>query len=348
MGRFGLKKFTIIFLFVTFISLSPQSVFGCPLEEWNKTLGGYSPDTGYFVQQTSDGGYIITGSTYSYGSGWGDGWLIKTNSNGTEEWNKTFGGMRYEEGNSVRQTGDKGYVVIGWTSSYGGWDAWLVKTSSNGTEDWNRTLGGSKADSGRSVQQTTDGGYIVTGWTYSHGAGGSDVWLVKTDLNGSEEWNKTFGGSDNDWAHSVQQTSDGGYIIAGSTYSNVSGWGDVFLIKTDINGIEEWNSTFGGLDNDWAHSVQQTSDGGYIVTGGTYSHGTGSPDLWLIKTDSNGNEKWNNSFGGEGYDEGWSVQQTTDGGYVIAGRTGSYGTECADVWFGSSCTDIWLILEFQR
>jgi len=187
-------------------------------------------------------------------------------------------------------------------------------------------------DWSRSVQETSDGGYIITGITYSYGAGWSDVRLIKTDENGEEEWNKTFGGAAWDEGISVQETSDGGYIIAGYTRSYGAGECDVWLIKTDKNGNEEWNKTFGGADWDESYSVQQTSDGGYIIAGYTEPYGAGERDVWLIKTDKNGNEEWNKTFGGAGWDEGNSVQETSDGGYIIAGYTESYGAGDYDVW----------------
>ena len=169
----------------------------------------------------------------------------------------------------------------------GNFDVWLIKTDSNGQEEWNETFGGSSDDYGYSVEQTTDGGYIITGYTYSFGNGGTDIWLIKTDANGQEEWNQTLGGSNNDYGYSVEPTSDGGYIITGYTYSFGNGNDDVWLIKTDSQGIEEWNQTFGGSDNDGGYSTQQTSDGGYIITG--YTGSFGNYDVLLIKTDSQGN-----------------------------------------------------------
>ena len=159
----------------------------------------------------------------------------------------------------------------------------VQQTSYAPLEQWDRTLGGAYDDWGESVQQTSDGGYIISGCTKSYGAGGEDVWLIKTDKKGKEEWNKTFGGAYDDWGGSVQQTSDGGYIISGSTESYGAGGEDAWLIKTDKNGNSEWAKAFGRAHDDFCISVQQTSDGGYTIIGGTESYGAGGSDVWLIK-----------------------------------------------------------------
>jgi len=306
-------------------------------KEWNKTFGGTNGDYSWSVQQTDDAGYIITASTYSYGAGSCDVWLIKTDSNGSKEWDETFGGKNGDFGNSV-QIVDGGYIITGSTYSYGAGscDIWLIKTDSNGNKEWDETFGGTDVDYGESVHKTDDGGYIVTGYTYSYGVGSSDVWMIKTESNGTEQWNKTFGGIDSDFGKSVQQTDDGGYIVAGLTHSYGTGNSDVWLIKTDSNGNKEWDKTYGGIDPDLGQSVQQTADEGYIVVGYTLSYGAGFCDVWLVKTDSYGNKEWDKTLGGiedNPYgDFGHSVEQTADGGYIVAGLTWFYGAGYYDVW----------------
>jgi Tol biopolymer transport system component len=307
---------------------------------WEKTFSsGSNLDVGYDVEQTIDGGYIVTGWYCSQGiisgvdiTNTGDVWLIKIDANGNREWDKTFGGSSVDIGRSVHQTEDGGYIVAGGTRSFGaGWfDAWLVKTDALGNEQWNRTYGGGDGDQAYSIQQAKDGGYVFAGYTYNFGAGGADFWLVKTDDSGAKQWDKTFGGSSEDGACSLQETSDDGYIIVGSTSSFGTGLADVWLIKTDAYGDKQWDKTFGGVGDDVGRSVRRTSEGGYIVAG--YTNSSSGKDAFLVKTNYAGNELWEKIIGGAGTDAAYAVVKTGDGGYAIGGFSASSDIQGEDGW----------------
>ena len=303
-------------------------------EQWSNTYGGSSWDNGYCVRGTRDGGYVMTGFTRSYGVGWEDVWLIKTDAHGAKEWDRSFGGPESDWGFWVEQTPDDGYIIAGFTRSYGAGqeDAWLVRADCDGNQLWSRVFGGPDADHGLCVQCTSEGGYILAGRTESYGAGGSDAWLVKTDSDGNREWDRTFGGPGDDWICCVQQASDGGYVLTGSTQASDTDNVDLWLIKTDPDGNPQWDRTFGGLEWDEGSSVECTSDGGYVVVGWTSSYGAGDEDAWLLKTDSRGIEMWNLTFGGPDWDRGRAVQQTLDDGYIIVGSTQSFGAGRVDAW----------------
>jgi len=301
--------------------------------QWNMTYGGTSEDVAFALVQTVDGGYAIAGQTDSFGAGGADFWLVKTDSAGNALWNKTYGGTGDDYAYSVVQTSDGGYALAGCANSFGAgnYDFWLVKTDANGNMQWNMTYGGTSLEYALALVQTVDGGYALAGDTYSFGAGSYDAWLVKTDSEGNALWNMTYGGTSTDWAHALVQTADGGYAIAGYTGSFGAGSGDFWLVKTDSSGNAQWNKTYGGTDSDGACALVQTVDGGYALAGFTISYGAGSYDFWLVKTDANGNEQWNQAYGGTGDDGAWSVIQTVDGGYAVTGYTGSYGAGC-DFW----------------
>ena len=283
-----------------------------PYEEWNRSFGGiYGRFYGnvWFVQQTSDDGYILGGKMAQ--NPWAE--LIKVDVNGNEQWNKTFEGFGYIS--SVLQLHDGGYIFLGFNTTEE-MPAVLVKTDVNGNQQWGRKFGGIHDYSVGLVQNTLDGGYILAGMK------GSDVILVKTDSNGSEQWSKTFGSDGVIELSSVLETPDGGYILTWDflwdEHDNIR-MDTVLLLKTDSKGIEQWNRTFGGPDFNRFYSVQNTLDGGYILAGkkGRWAE---SADAWLLKTDANGNEQWNKTFGLDGLDRVNSVVQTSDGGYVMAGQ----------------------------
>jgi hypothetical protein len=244
------------------------------------------------------------------------------------KFNKTFGGPDYDFCNDGMQTLDGGYIILASfdNSPVSGFDLWLIKLNVTGELEWEKKIGGSDTEHGYEISQTTDGGFIATGWTYSWGGGGENLWLVKIDSMGNEQWNSTFGDDKDNIGSDVEQTLDGGYIITGYTDNTTSSYADLWLIKTNSTGSMQWNKTFGKQDeSDYGCSIQQTSDDGYIIGGYTYSYGAGYADVWLIKTDENGNETWNKTFGGDNGDYGYCVKQVSDGGYIISGETESWG-----------------------
>jgi hypothetical protein len=281
--------------------------------QWNKTYGGSAWDNLGWMIQTSDGGFALVGATTDFGADYFDGWLVKTDAYGNAQWNKTYGGASWEDASSIIQTADEGYVLAGYTSSYGagGSDYWLVRTDSAGNMLWNRTYGGVGSDVAHSLIQTDDGGFALIGETRSFGAGIYDFWLVKTDSSGNMQWNQTYGGSEADSAYSIVQTVDGGYALIGS-----DSFGSLF-VKTDGGGKMQWNMTYGEEVGDSLISIVKTNDNGYALAGQTYSGGLYYPDFWLVKTDSSGNAQW---------------IQTSDSGFAIVGSTVSYGAGNWDVW----------------
>ena len=274
-----MKKVATLLL-TTILQAQPNAI-------WIRTFGGINSDYGRSIQQVFNDGYVLIGTTASFGDN-NDVWLIKTDEQGNKEWDKTFGGSNDDFGSCIQQTIDGGYIIVGWTNSFGGGnnDVWLIKTDEQGNKEWDKTLGGNDTDIGYAIQQTVDDGYIIVGWTKSFGNGNIDVWLVKTDEQGNKEWDKTLGGNLFDRGYAIQQTVDGGYIIVGWTNSFGDGNYNVWLIKTDSQGNEEWNRPFGGSNSDRGYAVQQTENDEYVITGWTKSFGNGNNDAWLIKIEN--------------------------------------------------------------
>ncbi len=301
---------------------------------WTKTYGGSEVDRGNDVRQTTDGGFIITGFTYSYGAGAGDVYLVKTDQAGDTLWTRTFGGDNFDSGYSVRQTSDGGYIIVGSTHSFGAPsdDVYTIRTDSEGITVWARGYGSSDNDFGRSIRETSDGGFVFVGNTDSFGSGSTDIYLVKVDSLGNPQWMKSYGDTGTDQGSDVEQTADGGYIVAGEIYRSGSGGREAYLVKTDADGDTLWTRTFGGSASDAGSSVRLTADGGYILSGYTESYGAGSRDVFLTRTNLSGIQIWSRTYGGTEWDWGRSVHETTDGGYVIGGYTESFGNGNRDFY----------------
>jgi len=291
--------------------------------QWQKAYGGPDWDRAFSIQQTSDGGYIVAGETWSFGAGDSDFWVLKLDRNGDVQWQKAYGGPSEEHVSSIQQTADGGYIVAGTTKSFFFSGTWVLKLDRNGNVQWQKTYGGlSKGPV--SIQQTADGEYIVAGKSE-----GYDIWVLRLDRNGNPQWGKTYGGLGLGEALSIQQTSDGGYIVAGETWSFGAGDSDFWVLKLDRNGDVQWQKAYGGPSEEHVSSIQQTADGGYIVAGTTYSFAAGYTDIWVLKLDQSGNVQWQKTYGGPSWDKASSIQQTADGGYIVAGSTYSFGW---DIW----------------
>ncbi|MDP3462937.1 MAG: hypothetical protein Q8S18_09135 [Bacteroidales bacterium] len=270
--------------------------------------------------QTTDGGYIITGATKPTDSFGNDVFLLKTDNNGDIMWSKEYGGNKDDIGYSVQQTMDGGYIITGWTESFSLIrEVYLIKTDSNGETMWTKTYGDDYENVGQTVQQTNDGGYFITGTTFIMSSGIGWVNLIRTDSIGDIVWTTTFDELDEDFGQSGQQTNDGGFIITGTTETYYNNNWDVLLMKVSASGEIDWVRIYGDENHEErGNCVQQTIDGGYIITGSKKTNNN-SKDVYLMKTDSYGDTLWTRTYGGENLDEGFFVQQTTDGGYIITG-----------------------------
>ncbi len=301
---------------------------------WEKTFGDASGDGARAIVTTSDGGYAVAGYTYSYVTRSADVLLVKTDASGAPAWQRSYGGPLAQGGHAVARAPAQGYLVAGYAASAasGTNDVYVIKIDSLGNSIWNKTFGGTGVDEAHAVCPASDGGYIIVGDTYSYGAGGADVYMLKIDENGILAWQKTFGGSADERGSAVARTLDGGYIIAGRTFSFGAGLLDMYLVKTDAAGNLIWQKALGGTSSDEASAVAQTADGGYIVAGFTDSYGAGNFDAYLVKTDASGNKLWQKTYGGSQDDGANSLALGNDGGFILAGWTDSYGNGGDDLY----------------
>jgi hypothetical protein len=316
---------------------------------YTKTYDFGESDQAFCIRPTDDGGYIVTGTTRSWGDPYDeDIFLMKTDTNGDSSWFKVFGGDEYDDAWETQQTDDGGYIIVGKTESFGAnyQCTYLIKTDANGDTTWTKTFGesGQGYMTGKSVQQTVDGGYILVGGTQFLGSNYDQVYLVKTDQNGNAEWVRDFGEvtTDQEEGECVRQTADGGYIIVGRKRENF-GDSDVWLIKVDETGNIDWGQTYGGDGNDWGYCVRQTTEGGYIVCGEGYFDSPGRTSCFIIKTDGVGDTLWTMDVGGTAEDIMFEIIETSGEGYIAAGVTNSYAYGYEDLYLirlGGSATGI--------
>ncbi len=330
--------------------------------QWEKNYGGSLNDEATSVQQATDGGYIVAGSTssdngdISFNNGDEDFWIIKLNASGNLEWEKTYGGTNVDRAESIKQTPDGGYIVAGFSASqngdvddnYGNFDYWVLKISSTGVIEWEKNYGGSGPDWAYEIELADDGGYVVAGSSISDDIdiidnhGFYDYWILKIDATGAIEWQKNYGGAGEDRAYDIHKTNDGGYVVGGSTYStNIDvtgnfGGSDYWVLKLDSDGELLWQNNYGGSGSEWAWSIDLTDDNGFVVCGrsnssdGMVNDGKGNRDFWVVKINSSGGVEWTNSFGGTSIDVAYAVHQTDDDGYIIAGYSESDDVDVID------------------
>jgi hypothetical protein len=348
----------LIFIFITATSLFAQA----PSIKWQKCLGGLRDDNGHSMVKTSDGGYILAGTTYSYEEdvqgnhpdGHSDLWVVKLTSLGSIEWQKCLGGNEEDGAVSITQTTDDGYIVAGSVFSdsgdvvgnHGRYDIWVVKMTTSGSIEWKKCLGGSDLDHPSSIIQTLDGGYVIAGNTNSYDGDVSgkhqnnkfsnDAWVIKLTSAGQIQWQKPLGGSGSESAQSILQLSDSSFVFVGSTTSNdgdVSGihgdrgFTDGWLVKISSTGNLLWQKCIGGDSGDYFANIITTKDAGFVVTGTTNRYGKSwdeyQGDLWVLKLDSIGTTKWQRVVAGNQGDFGGAVTQSIDGGYIVSGVTNS-------------------------
>ncbi len=355
--------------------------------EWQETYGSTGSNFFTTLAITPGGGYIlggyvldgIGGDKSEPPIGGYDYWVLKINSTGSIEWENTIGGINDDYLYSIGLSSDGGYILGGYSNSnvaadkteanIGGFDYWVVKLDENGDVEWDNTIGGTGDDYLFSVGETSDGGFILGGYSNSNISGDKtensigleDYWVVKLNADGDVQWNNTMGGSGIDKLRSVEQTSDGGYILGGSSFSSISGdktepnmgGYDYWIVKINSEGTVEWDNTIGGTSTDELREVHQTADGGYIVGGYSNSHANGDKsetllgkeDYWVLKLNSDdGSIQWQNTIGGDRDDLLQSVQQTFDGGYILGGSSkSSVSGDKTEPYLDYSWEDYWIV-----
>ncbi|TMI97892.1 MAG: T9SS C-terminal target domain-containing protein [Bacteroidetes bacterium] len=332
--------------------------------DWQKCLGGTKSDYAYDIITTTDGGYLFAGATGSNDGditnnhGGNDLWVVKLDASGMITFQKTFGGTGDDGATSIIETADGGFLIAGYSSSndgdilgtnHGAADVWVLKLNSSGNIEWQKLYGGSGGESSYPITiiSSADGNYMVSATTNSTNGdvignhGGNDCWLFKINGNGDLLWQKTYGGSQNDYCNAVMKTADGSYIFSGG-----SSLGDAWIVKVDANGTIAWQKFYGGNDGDYAAIKDIDANGNIVLVGYTFSKNgdipasKGGEDLWILRLDPSGNKLYSNVFGGRGGDMASDAVATADGGYITTGRSNSTN---GDVSGNHGGEDVWVV-----
>ncbi|MHA2405683.1 MAG: hypothetical protein ACXADB_06730 [Candidatus Hermodarchaeia archaeon] len=249
-------------------------------------------------------------------------------------WNRAFGGSEPDVGYGVIEVSSGGFACVGETQSSGAGynDAWLVRTAADGSPLWSQTFGGSGYDEGWIIVETSTGGFVIAGITTSFGAGSNDFWILGTDATGTLLWNETYGGGTHDICSSMVEVSSGGFALGGTIDYEGIFFGDFWLVRTDSTGTHLWNQTYGGADQDVGEALLEVDSGGFLLAGWTKSIGLGDADVWMVRTDANGNLLWSRNYGAKLTDHAHAVIEVSTGGFLLVGGTTSYGAGDMDVW----------------
>jgi hypothetical protein len=292
-----------------------------PPADFLQLFGGPGTEVGNAVRELSDGGFIVVGYTSSRGAGEEDVFLLRTDAAGDTLWTRTFGGPGNDFGWDVLATDDGGYVIVGFTNSFGagGDDVLIIGTGPAGEQRWMRTYGGPGDELAWAFHATADGGFVIAAQTTSYGAGERDAYILRIDASGDTLWTRTLGGPGVDRIFATSPTVDGGSIFAGITSNQSAGELDATLIRIAGSGDVVWARSYGGERNDIGHGVTTARDGGFLLVGYTNSYGSGQNDIYLVRTDAEGGVVWTQLIGDAGDDRAMMAAPLTGGGFAIAG-----------------------------
>jgi len=301
---------------------------------WTRTYGNIFRDEGYAIMQTADNDYYIAGYFLPLDQDSTDIRLMKVDSEGELIWSKFYGGTGSDYCFAAELNSDGTIILAGYTFSFEtvAGDIYIIKTSPEGDTIWTRTYGGGNWDVARAICPAYGGGYMVLGYSFSNGMANGNAYLIRIDENGDSLWTRNYGGPGMDGGFSIKQTGDSCYIAAGFVESASDNTFDCFVFKIDSLGNSIWERTYGGPADDVAYSVEEAADGGYIMVGYTESFGSGQYDVYIVRTESNGDSLWARTYGGEQTDDGSVIRRISNDEYIIAGRTSSYGAGQLDIY----------------